>query len=71
MNFNHLPGQSRAQIARVAVHDSHQAGHVVWQFRPASVSVVVDERKVVFKADPGADRDRGGEQCRKAFIAGI
>ena len=71
MNFNHLPGQSGAQVAGMTVHDSHQAGDVVREFRPASVSVVVDERKVVFKADPGTDGHRSGQQCRKGLIAGI
>jgi hypothetical protein len=55
----------------MTVHDSHQAGDVVREFRPASVSVVVDERKVVFKADPGTDGYRSGQQCCKGLIAGI
>ncbi len=72
MDFNHLPWQPGAQIACVAVHYPHQAGHVVRKFRPASVSVVVNERKVVFKTDPGADRHGCGQQCRKRLvIAGI
>ena len=71
VNFNHLPGQSRAQVASMTVHDPHQASNVVRQFRPTSISVVVDKRKVVFKADACADGHSGGEQCRQGIIAGI
>ena len=55
----------------MAVHYSHQACDIVRKFRAAAISVVVNERKVVFQTDPCADRNHRRQQCRKIVIAGI
>ena len=71
VDFNHLPWQSGTQVACVTVHHSHQARDIVRQFRAASVSVVINERKVVFKTDSRAHGDHASQQRRKTLVVGI
>src|SRR5579872_3739516 len=71
MDLDHLPRQSRSQVAGVAIHHAHQSGNVVREFRAAPVAVVVDEREVVFQTDTSADGNYGGQQSRKLLVVGI
>ncbi len=70
VDFNHLPGQSGAKIAGVAIHHTQQRGDVVREFGAAAVAVIVHEREVVFETDPRAHRDHSGHERREIFIGG-
>ena len=67
VNFDHLPGQSGAQIARRTIHHTDKPGDVVWQLRAATVPFVIDEAEVIFKADTGAYRDCRRQQFGKVL----
>ena len=71
MDLDHLPRQSRSQIAGMAIHHTDQARHIVRKFRTATVTIVIDEREVVLQTDARADGNYSCQQRRKALIVGV
>src|SRR5262245_4419091 len=65
VNFDHLPRQPGAQVARRPVHHAQKRGDVVGQLGAAAETGVIDDGKVVFETDAGADRNDCPEDPRQ------
>ncbi len=71
VDLDHLPGQARPQVARRAVHHAQQRRDVVRQFRAAAPSGVIDIGEIIFKVDPGADREDGQQDAGQDRLLGV
>ncbi len=56
MNFNHLFGQTCAQIATCPFNDTEHAGDIVSNLRTGAKMIIIDGGEVVLEIDTGAYR---------------
>ncbi len=75
VDLDHLRGQSRAQIARGALHHAEQRGHVVRQLRAGAEALWIDAREVVLEVDARTHGHHGAkdapEQHELVVVRGV
>ena len=68
MDVNTLPGKSRPQIARRAVHHSQQRRHIVRKLGARAPAAIVNGGQCVKHIDAFTDRDHGTQNSSQDHV---